>query len=1501
MIRFDPCIPGDPLHRIWPRLLSSDSAIPSIPRPHLCRQASPQRNARRVDGVGKDPGLGDIVELWLLRQQKLEFLDSRFGTRRTSADRAALRSGPSAAQNRSNPSSNSHISVDDFTQLNQQLDYIDEHDEHGDIVAGDQIIDESLIDQVLDTVEANLSPAEAAKQASEADIDSDLHKQLVSVLKRLTAEIKKYGTTGCYRRGDFYDRPAHSVFALSRSLDPAHLYWRKIFVWFPWLLPGCPDKFKCTCGEPLSRNGFNDDPIARRVRDMPADFFLLTNRFLCNPRRAEAGCNKSFQGTDPHIIAQLPRFVQTAFPAYISARGAVSKLMMWQMSNTFSTRFGPAPFAELVSEIQHRAHAESELAYVAAANFYRQSGLKQYSSFDDPRGYAGSPPSVPYLKALFTDYTTAHRIYIERDIATRPATVLKGDHTFDVLKHMGGLKGEKIFNAAYTVLNEDEEVRGHSLAATKSMDFIEDMFEGIQQGLKNSNNPPTQFFYTDSPQLERSFHESINQSLARNVQPVTDWTDLPRFEKTMTVPVALITDPILIDDSASDILADALNSISSSQLSLVAVSIKTEQSAGKPPRLDVIQLRTREGIYCFKVSAFTFRSDFSPSLQSILTNPAIVKIGYSIRQTLQTIFEVFGLPGLKARDAPILDLGKYAKLKGVLEDPSASLHAIAGTVLEKSFLVPHISGYPWSATPSPDQIDFLFSEIDCQWQIFVSLRQRDSVGIPLLPGQAATDGQLVTLIHGCKPVAEGTIIGHHPGYLEAPMDAAGNPKRLNISFSRSLIAISKASSSVLVPTAIHSLHGQTLEWIFNHGARAVVTTSQLHTRGIVAPVVINAVARAFSVPAPPSSFEDGVEFSLTTCQNSTPLEFEHWSETTADESGDDSDESELDSDEDPYSQLVFGLLFQNPNAMQNPDDPMDGIETNWSSGGNATDVPTDVLMANLADTFSVLQNSEALPTRVLDDAFHFMDRLLRLLSKKHSAFKAFAHDFSEAIFIRDKSDEDAVRAVLEKHGVDWEYAKRAKSKALNQRIRRYIPRRQALLKRLETLFDAYADMQCSTKKSKGSFFSDEAKEMVKHLLDTVRKGYLSDPPGISLYYLKGKDRDGLNLYRTIRGTNSVEGGFHMAIRRIFGSLRASPELAECILINWILRRNKRVGFHNRSGKKYRGHFDLALRDEIVELAVTAGIKPSFPLPRVLSTRIATSETIGILPIAKSLAENLNITTLPRRQMTDIPHHRDTPVHFLTRLCTKPPNIYRYLQLRQLALYAVVPVHTHKEYLTFKMVIDDSKFRKAGRTIHPPHEHWKNINFTKLAQSWNELVYLQPRAITDSNQRLYYKLPQHLEAHHKKTILWKSERATLASGSNFAARKALIAILEAPDNNANVLPAIPLPEPIPDGELDLSIGGSNDILSFDPMAEPGEQNDSQFFEGEHEDDTIAIPSAQLNLQIEDEPSASEIQQPVLSRPRVERQLVLPGISEAESAKALCTLFEKLLPQTVGLSG
>ena len=64
--------------------------------------------------------------------------------------------------------------------------------------------------------------------------------------------------------------------------------------------------------------GFSNNPIARRVRSMPSDFFLLTTRFVCDPRRIDSpGCGANYQGTDPRILEQLPRFVQAAFPGKI--------------------------------------------------------------------------------------------------------------------------------------------------------------------------------------------------------------------------------------------------------------------------------------------------------------------------------------------------------------------------------------------------------------------------------------------------------------------------------------------------------------------------------------------------------------------------------------------------------------------------------------------------------------------------------------------------------------------------------------------------------------------------------------------------------------------------------------------------------------------------------------------------------------------------------------------------------------------------------------------------------------------------------------------------------------------------------------------------------------------------------------------------------------------------------------------------------------------------------
>lgn len=148
-----------------------------------------------------------------------------------------------------------------FVQLSGDLDFIEEHDEHGDIAAGNTFVDASLLDEFSDPA-GDAGVAEAETKASEAVKKSVISKQLVAVKDRLIAEITQFEKPLCYLRGDFYDRPWHPVFAVQddmkhKGLDPERLYQRDVFVWLPHLLPGAPSKFRCACGMHLSRNGMS--------------------------------------------------------------------------------------------------------------------------------------------------------------------------------------------------------------------------------------------------------------------------------------------------------------------------------------------------------------------------------------------------------------------------------------------------------------------------------------------------------------------------------------------------------------------------------------------------------------------------------------------------------------------------------------------------------------------------------------------------------------------------------------------------------------------------------------------------------------------------------------------------------------------------------------------------------------------------------------------------------------------------------------------------------------------------------------------------------------------------------------------------------------------------------------------------------------------------------------------------------------------------------------------
>jgi hypothetical protein len=94
--------------------------------------------------------------------------------------------------------------------------------------------------------------------------------------------------------------------------------------------------------------------------------------------------------------------------------------------------------------------------------------------------------------------------------------------------------------------------------------------------------------------------------------------------------------------------------------------------------------------------------------------------------------------------------------------------------------------------------------------------------------------------------------------------------------------------------------------------------------------------------------------------------------------------------------------------------------------------------------------------------------------------------------------------------------------------------------------------------TKQPLFNDASWEKARTVLENIRMGFYSDPPGVALYMVHGKDSSGLTLYKCLRGTNHVEGGVHQNIARWFGPYNASPQFAVNLLRDYCLTHNLKV-------------------------------------------------------------------------------------------------------------------------------------------------------------------------------------------------------------------------------------------------------------------------------------------------------------------------------------------------------
>ncbi|KAG2191632.1 hypothetical protein INT47_000543 [Mucor saturninus] len=125
--------------------------------------------------------------------------------------------------------------------------------------------------------------------------------------------------------------------------------------------------------------------------------------------------------------------------------------------------------------------------------------IEPFSPFDNQKGYAG--------------YTPTQTPYMDKQMMLLGGKVLKGDHSFKIIKHMASVDETNMFNALYTICNEFEEIRMMLLVPSKSLEHLKWSFQKMMQAYEGYGHDSPVVFYTDNVRGDRCAKRTYSKNI----------------------------------------------------------------------------------------------------------------------------------------------------------------------------------------------------------------------------------------------------------------------------------------------------------------------------------------------------------------------------------------------------------------------------------------------------------------------------------------------------------------------------------------------------------------------------------------------------------------------------------------------------------------------------------------------------------------------------------------------------------------------------------------------------------------------------------------------------------------------------------------------------------------------------------------------------------------------------------------------------------------------------
>ncbi|KAJ7159203.1 hypothetical protein C8R43DRAFT_1177962 [Mycena crocata] len=1164
-------------------------------------------------------------------------------------------------------------------------------------------------------------------------------RQMMDIRDR---QLPKHGMPDCYRVGKtFWIRPPNRWFALQEykstaaELVPDPCYYDDIFLWLPKCLLPKDFEFLCIfCGKAkMSDAGWNSNPTARRVVNLDSCYYILSKRVKCD------SCRKSCSLYEDKILAQLPKHLANEFPAFLTHRSGIDKNLVTLIRSSIAQGLTPHAWERILRELHVRKRDLGEQSYVHALNHCAPAQLPDdlipFSSFNDQKGFAGFSPSRWYINAIYIDYMSYVKPHQDQAMAALEATLVGWDQSFKAIKYIARLNGSRVFGSLWTLINQYVQIRQMILTPTQHMHHVEQPLKDIIRSLHEHGHAPISLLWTDNVKADHQFAERVIPTLrVGNDSTSADKTSYPDLQIPHLV-VHLASSLQLIDNACSTIMS-TVGDETTNKMITVGFSIEWDWRASQAGHFPaaMMQIAMNNVVYLLQTYHVSAPTKVPASLKALLFSNRVIKIGYHVQGNLDILMLLWELKKTAhGKDSPggWVDIGVLAKSKGLVPSPSVSFQKISEGVLRKNMnnlQAARLSD--WCRQDlSEDQRRYAIRNAWASHEIYKAIVDRPPAGARL--SRIGRLGDPVTLRNGDMNIAH--------GFFPEPQTHFQVSNSKTITLTRSKRAVITVTD-ILAPSFICHYHEITLGEMGAPPFDIVVDLASLVSRER------HTITTTSARPHPPanSTQEDVFDVELSRVNSEAEEEEDsslpnRWDESDSDSDRDCDSDVELEFASEPSADIGD---ISDPEPVHQPElDPDDSEYEQYM------DAEVDALIAVYPDPLAtsanhpLVQPSDAsLPhsTNTFQDIWHEMRRVTKTIDSRHSLAKQFARWLRDAILVPDKIDKAQVEAVLKKGGITWNQAVRSKPDWVWARVRRYIPPAEYLEPVLQKLFDTHADAVCSQHGIK--LFNEETHKAAEAMLDDLRQGWLSDPPGVALFNRLRTDKNGLSVWHCERGTNSLEGGVHMPVRDRFGSLGASVELTMALLSDFCYRKNVESGSRHKEGVEYDGHFDPWLEDDIdIVFQSLPFASPRQTHPGYVNASLfkPTHESFIITPLAQTVRDSYNI---PRRGQPSLLEGRISEIPSVG-LSGARTNRYDFLASAQDTKFAVTPIHTNEEY---------SLFNKALRPSGAFSSATGTPNFKQMAKWWSERV---------DGKKIFFKLPEHFTNHFKT---WKALRAELTT-------------------------------------------------------------------------------------------------------------------------------------------